>query len=519
MAPWPRSLVRFGAGLLTIRMAARLRSGSDAVEEQERAFGGLAGSLGRTLHWREAGIEPGMPYPVFRGRVALSTYENLAPAIERMKRGEADVLWPGRCGIYAVSSGTTAGRTKYLPVTRPMLGHFRRAGLDSLLFYTARAGNAGIFRGRHLFLGGSTAMAPIAGSAPFKALAGDLSGIAALNLPSWVEHHLYEPGREIAQMNDWPAKISAIAERTRGRDITLLAGIPTWILILAGEMVRRPGSTAGTLQDIWPRLECLVHGGVPIGPFAADLHAALGRSVRFHEVYPASEAFIAAQDAEPEAGLRLMAGAGVFYEFLPMSDFDEGGLAGLGSRAVPLAGVRTGVNYALVLTTPAGLARYVLGDVVRFVSVDPPRLVYAGRTRLQLSAFGEHVIEKELTDALLAACGKLGWTIANFHVAPVFPAGGERGRHEWWIELNRGGPGREEAAAILDAELQRLNEDYEAKRKGGGLAGPSVRVVEHGLFQRWLQSKGKWGGQNKMPRCRSDRQIADELAVLNTSLK
>lgn len=519
MVRWPKGIVRLGAGLLTIRTAARLRSGSDSVEEQEAAFRGLAGRLGGTTHWRAAGIEPGMSYQAFRDRVRPRTYEDLAPAIERMKRGEADVLWPGRCSVYAVSSGTTAGRTKYLPITKPMLGHFRRTGLDSLLYYTARVGNAGIFRGRHLFLGGSTAMAPIAESAPFKALAGDLSGIAALNLPSWVERHLYEPGREIAQMTDWPAKIAAIVERTRNRDITLLAGIPTWTLILAGALLRRQGSSAATLQDIWPRLECFVHGGVPIGPFASDLRAALGRSVRFHEVYPASEAFVAAQDSEPEAGLRLMTGAGVFYEFLPMTEFDEAGLAGLGPRAVPLAEVKMGVNYALLLTNPAGLARYVLGDVVRFISVDPPRLVYAGRTKLQLSAFGEHVIERELTDALLAASAKSGWTIANFHVAPIFPTGAEPGRHEWWIELNKGGPGREQAAAALDAELQRLNEDYEAKRKGGGLSGPVVRIVEPGVFERWLRTKGKWGGQNKMPRCRSDRQVADELAVLNTSLK
>jgi hypothetical protein len=519
MVPCPKSLVRLAAGVLTIRTAARLRGGSDAVEEQEKAFGALTARLGRTIHWRRRGIETAMAYRDFRGRVELQTYEDLAPAIERMKRGEADVLWPGRCSAYAVSSGTTAGRTKYLPITKPMLGHFRRTGLDSLLYYTARVGNAGVFRGRHLFLGGSTAMTPLAESAPFKAQAGDLSGIAALNLPGWVDEHLYEPGREIAQMSDWPAKIAAIAERTRDRDITLLAGIPTWILVLAGALLNHRGRSASMLQDIWPRLECFVHGGVPIAPFAADLRAALGRSVRFHEVYPASEAFVAAQDAEPEAGLRLMTGAGVFYEFLPMSDCGDAGLAGLGPRAVPLAEVRAGVNYALLLTTPAGLARYVLGDIVRFVSADPPRLVYVGRIKLQLSAFGEHVIEKELTDALLSACGRLGWTIANFHVAPVFPKGRELGRHEWWIELSRGVPAGEDAADALDAELQRLNEDYEAKRRGGGLAGPVVRIVEPGLFERWLRTKGKWGGQNKMPRCRSDRQVADELAVLSASLK
>ena len=437
-----------------------------------------------------------------------------------MKRGEAGVLWPGFCANYAVSSGTTAGRTKYLPVTADMLAHFRQAGLSSLLYYTARTGSADVFRGRHLFLGGSTAMTPIPDTGGFKASAGDLSGIAALNLPPWVEKHLYEPGRAIAQMTDWPAKIAAIAEQTAGRDITLLAGIPSWVLILASEMIRRSGGKASNLREIWPHLECLVHGGVPIGPFAGELRAVLGPDVRFHEVYPASEAFIAAQDAEAVDGLRLITGAGVFYEFLPMEGFNEAWLGGLGPNAMPLADVEAGVDYILLLTTPGGLARYILGDVVRFVSVDPPRLVYVGRTRLQLSAFGEHVIEKEVTDALLAVCGVHGWTIVNFHVAPEFAdssRGTIRGRHEWWIELKPSGTGEPAAgpfAAELDAELQRLNEDYEAKRKGGGLDMPVVRLAEPGVFEKWMRTRGKWGGQGKMPRCRSDRLVADDLEKL-----
>jgi hypothetical protein len=404
-----------------------------------------------------------------------------------------------------------------------MLAHFRKTGLASLFYYVSRAGHARVFRGRHLFLGGSTTLAPIPESGAFRAFAGDLSGITARHLPGWVERFLFEPGSEIAGMSDWPAKIDAIVRRTLDRDITLLAGIPSWVLILAQSLLSagaRSGRAPRHLQDIWPRFECLVHGGVPIDPYVHELRATLGPTVRFHEVYPASEAFIAAQDDEPEAGLRLMTDAGVFYEFLPMADFDDSRLASLGGRAVPLQGVKTGIDYALLLTTPAGLCRYLIGDTVRFISTEPPRLVYSGRIQLQLSAFGEHVIEKELTEALVRANEREGGSIVGFHVAPLFAdsaSGRRRGSHEWWIEFRAGSRSQADApqlAAGIDAELQRLNEDYEAKRKGGGLGPPVIRLLPPGTFERWMRARGKWGGQNKLPRCRSDREIADALAQL-----
>ena len=515
-----KSLLKFGVGLLSTRAGMRLKRRSDGPARQKRVFDRLIPKLSQALVWQGSGVEGGMTYAQFQERVPLRTYEDLSPHVERMKKGDSNILWPGSCQIYSVSSGTTAGRTKYIPITEAMLDHFKRTGMDSIFWYTSRIGNTNAFRGRHLFLGGSSTLAPIADSEPFEAYAGDLSGIAALNLPGWVERHLYEPGTEIAQMADWPAKIDAITQRTVGLDITVLAGIPSWILILA-EALRARAADVGLqvphLQALWPNFECYVHGGVPITPFQDELRAVLGPTVNFHEVYPASEAFIAAQDAEAAAGLRLMVDAGVFYEFLPMSDFDEKRLEHLGAKAVPLSGVATGVDYALVLTAPSGLARYVIGDVVRFNSTEPARLTYVGRTRLQLSAFGVHVIEKEITDALLAVCRRNGWTITNFHVAPLFASsstGRTRGRHEWWVELKAGTlltPTGPVMAVELDAELKRLNEDYEAKRNGGGLDAPFVRLVMPGVFEQWMRFHGKWGGQSKMPRCRSDRTIADEL--------
>ena len=517
-----KDLYTLGASVLAAAAARRLRQVTAAPGHQHRIFSRLTRRLAATSHWAEAGVTATMNYPRFQERIAPHSYERLAPAVERMKRGEADVLWPGRCAHFAVSSGTTAGRTKYLPITSAMLDHFRQTGLDSLLYYAARTGNPSVFRGRHLFLGGSSALSPLPEMAPHKAYAGDLSGITALNLPAWVEKHLYEPGAQIAQMTDWPAKLAAIVRRTSTVNITMVAGIPSWVLILADALRHHAAAhdrSALHLQEIWPNLECFVHGGVPIDPFLGELRAALGPTVNFHEVYPASEGFIAAQADEPGLGLRLMANAGIFYEFIPLADYDDTRLEHLGRKAVPLAGVQVGVDYALVMTTPAGLARYVIGDIVRFTSTEPPRLLYVGRTKLQLSAFGEHVIEKEVTDALLAVTQRHACTIANFHVAPIFvnaATGQHRGQHEWWIELRSGttpAPMPSRLATDLDTELQRLNDDYEAKRLGGGLAPPSVRLVAPGTFEHWQRRQGKWGGQHKMPRCRSDRTIADELAL------
>jgi hypothetical protein len=520
MAVVPRSFITFGASLLSARTASRLRR-EDHEATQASVFKNLIPNLARGSAWRAVGIEPGMSYESFQANVPLFAYADLARHVDRMKGGDPDILWPGTCQIYARSAGTTGDAAKAVPMTEAMLGHFKKCGLDSTLWYMARTRGSRILKGRHLFTGGSTALVPIAESAPFEAYSGELSAIAALNMPRWMESHLYEPGAEIAQMGDWTAKVAAIAERTVHRDIRLLSGVPNWALVLADTLcaaAAREGRRPPNLQAIWPGLECFVHGGIPIAPFQDELRAALGPTVAFHEVYRAAEGFIAAQDAEASAGLRVMTNAGIFFEFLPMSEFDEARIPSLHPFAVPLSGVSAGVDYALVLTTPSGLARYVIGDIVRFVSTSPPRLTCVGRTNLQLNAFGENLIEKEITDGLLAVCRRNGWTIVNFHVAPLFPSsitgGGGRGRHEWWVELKAGTaitPTGPIIAVELDAELRKLNPTYAFKRGGGIIDAPFVRLVMPGVFEHWMRFHGKWGGLNKMPRCRGDRIIANEL--------
>ncbi len=520
----PRGVVNLAAGWMTLRAARRLRRADPGHAAQRRAFAFLTGRMAATEFGRAAGLEAGMRYDTFNRRVAPRAYEDFVPLVDRMKRGESDVMWPGLCRYFVLTAGTATGQSKCLPATDALVGHFQKAALAALLTHTARVGHTRVLSGRHLFLGGSTVLTPVEGSHPPVATAGEIGGIVACQMPAWFERHFYEPGAEIARMDDWAAKLQAIAERTRSLDITLLEGLPSWTLMLA-DAVRTQGPRGRTatpfLKLLWPHLDCFVHSGVPIGPFQSDLRAALGAEVSFHEIYRAAEGFIAAQDVEAARGLRLLTGGGLFFEFLPMAAFDEHNLANLGSKVIPLEEVQTGVDYALLLTTPAGLCRYLIGDVVRFMSTEVPRLVYVGRTNLRLNAFGEQVTEKAATEALLAVCQRHGWTVVNFHVAPVFAdtlTGQRRGGHEWWIELKAPTVETPTANVIspeLDTGLMQRGDEYAARRRSRGLEAPAVRLVMPGVFEQWMRKNGRWGGESKMPRCRSDRLVADQLADLS----
>ncbi|PTY01168.1 GH3 auxin-responsive promoter family protein [Opitutus sp. ER46] len=519
MPAWPKSILSFGADLLTARTALGLRRRDRAASGQRRAFRTLTGSLAATSYWRDAGVRAAMSYEEFRQRVLPRGYEALVPAITRMQAGEPNVLWPGACAFFVKSAGTTTGEGKVLPATPATLEHLRRSCRDALLYYTARAGHAGVVRGRGLFLTGSTALEPLGDAATPRAYVGEWPAIAALNLPRWVEQCACEPGAEIAAMRDWQAKIEATIARTMDCDVSLLAGLPTWVLSFAEALAARPspeGAPIGMLQNLWPNLECLIHGGVALTPYQDELRQLLGPDVAFHEVYATAEGFIAAQDTAAAGELRLMTGNGLFFEFVPLADFDEARPEAWAPKALTIAEVKVGVDYALVVTTPAGLARYPVGDVVRFSSLEPPRLECVGRTR-RLTAFGEGVLDKQVTDALQVVCKRHRWRVVNFHVAPQCESsltGQPRGRHEWWIELKPGTvetPTGPQMAIELDAELQRLAPEYGARRRAGRIDPPTVRLVMPGVFRHWLEFHGRWGGQTKVARCRNDRRIADEL--------
>jgi hypothetical protein len=524
MPVWPKSFYTFGVSLKTAATEWKLRKNRSAPAAQKRALGELLPRLATTIYWKQVGLEASLPYPQLRTRVPLSTYEKLAPAIARMQNGEADVLWPGTCSLFARTAGTTTGTPKDIPVTEEMLTHIRRAGLDALLYYTVRVKHAGAFRGRHLLCGGSTELVPVSKDEARPAYAGELSGIAGLTLPAWVEKHLYEPGVSVGRLTDWDARTAALIAKCSSCDITLIAGVPNWITHLSYQL--RDHISAGKkrvshLQGHWTNLECLVHTGIPIAPFAPELRTLLGPTLHFHEVYAATEGLIAAQDGDAARGLRLMADMGIFFEFLRMSDFDEPRIEQLGGKAVPLEGVETGVDYAVIVTTPAGLVRYVLGDVVRFLSTAPPRLIHVGGTALRLNTLGENVTEREVTAALVALCRKQNWTIVNFHVSHQMEAGkisrNQRGRHEWWVELRPGTistPTGPQMATELDALVQQANERYAQLRQSGLLDAPVVRLVMPGVFEHWLRFHQRWGGQYKVARCRNDRLIADDLAKM-----
>ncbi|MGH6628919.1 MAG: hypothetical protein ACREB3_04230, partial [Burkholderiales bacterium] len=340
---------------------------------------------------------------------------------------------------------------------------------------------------------------------------------------TWAEANLHAPPSAVARLPDGAEKTAAICRSMLGRDVTLIGGAPAAVLAVAEAMRAHAATDPANrphLQSFWPNLECVVHTGAPLGLFAEPLHASFGSAVLFHEVYAAAEGILAAQEGDSALGLRVLADVGVFFEFLPMRDFHEENLPGLGSRCVPLEQVQPGIDYAVVVTTPAGLCRYVLGDVVRFVSTDPPRLIVAGRAKLHLDAYGERLGERELTETVLAVCRRNGWQPVNFHAAPYqsrTQPGLGRICHEWWMELRPHTvktPTGTLLAQELDAELIRRNPDYATKRQQHSLDSPVVRLVMPGTFEQWAQARRTVDSASKMPRGRSDRLIADQLAAL-----
>jgi len=515
----PRFLVNLWAGYQVARFTRSLKVAGRDDAAQAAGFVRLMAQAAETEFGRSHGLGAATTYAQFRTRVPPRPAGHFAPLVARMQAGEAGVLAPGRCNFFVETAGTTGGKPVVLPVPEPMLGHFRRGLRDGLYLYAARAGHTGVFLGRHLHLGASTALT----TGEPDSYHTSLDGMLALCLTRWAEANLYAPPAAVAQLPEGPEKIAAAARVMLRRDVTLVGGTPGNICALA----RAACEAAGTgkrvmthLQAVWPNLECCTFTGAPLGLFADPLRAALGPTVALHELYAAAEGIFAAQDDGAPAGLRLLTDAGVFFEFLPLRSFNEDTLAHAGAACLPLAEVTPGADYVLVVTTPAGLCRYVPGDIVRFLSVDPPRLQFAGRTRLQLNAFGEHVSERELLDTLLAVCARNGWQAVSFHVAPFsqrIAAGQTVNAHEWWLEL-RTHTAKTPTANVLgpefDAELSRRNADYAARRANRGLASPAVRLVMPGVFEQWAAAQGKAGGAGKMPCCRSDRLVADQLAAI-----
>jgi len=436
-----------------------------------------------------------------------------------MVAGEAGVLVPGKCPLFVKTAGTT-GAPKLLPVPEVMLAHYRVALRDSLFHYARRAGHAGVFLGRYVHLGASTAVTDLKG-----AYGTSLDGMLTLCLSPWVYANLRALPSAVAKLPEGAAKIAAAAEAVVRRDVTLLGGNPASLRDLAAAVLEihapEPGRPrAPHLQAVWPNLECCLHTGAPLGFLNEALSKAVGPSVKLHEVYAAAEGIFAAQDTGTPAALRLIADAGVFYEFLPLSSYKESTVEHAGSLCLPLEKIQPGVDYVLIVTTPAGLCRYVTDDIVRFVSASPPRLQFVGRTGLRLNAVGENVGERDVSDALHAVCTRNGWLPIDFHVAPYeqrLGPGLVAQVHEWWLELGTHSVKTPMANVLgpeLDTELARRNPEYAVRRNRNLLGPPQIRLVMPGVFARWTDEQRKTASAGKLPRCRPDRLIADQLAAL-----
>lgn len=446
----------------------------------------------------------------YQAAVPLRRYEDFHQAYWKESfphlRG---VTWPESIPYFAVTSGTTTDVTKYIPVSRSMLRSNQRAALDLLVHHYANKPDTRLFGGRNMMLGGSTDLRRLAPGVE----SGDLSGIAAKAMSFWARPRAYPPLR-LALIEDWERKLNALAEGAAREDIRSIGGTPSWLLILFDRMAELHPDTGRRLPALWPNLELLVHGGVNFEPYKPQFDRWLeGGAVDLREAFAASEGFIASSDRGYGEGLRLNVDHGLFFEFVPVEELDSEN-----PTRHWLGTVETGVNYALVLTTCAGLWAWVIGDTVRFVERDPPRLLVTGRTAFTLSAFGEHLIDAEIEEAIAGAAKAVGGMVTDYSVGALFPDEERRlGRHLYVAEFalpGVSGEAIEGFAAELDTRLQEINEDYAAHRAGGiGLDGPAVLVMPAGGFADWMKRRGKLGGQNKVPRVINDVDLFEDLCA------
>jgi hypothetical protein len=515
----PRFLVNFWAGFRLARFARRLKTPGREIEAQHAAFARLMDQAARTEFGRQHRLTARTSYVEFCERVPPRSYDWFRPYVTRMSAGEAGVLVPGKCPLFVETAGTT-GLPKLLPAPESMLEHYRTALRDALFHYAHRVGHAGVFLGRHLHLGASTAVTDLQDG-----LRTSLDGMLTLCLSPWVYANLRALPSGVARMPEGAVKIDAAAKVVRQCDITLIAGTPSVLCELAVAVLREDDPPTvpprvAHLQAIWPNFECCLHTGAPLGFFAETLRHACGPSVKFHEVYACAEGIFAAQDGGTPTALRLIADAGVFFEFLPLGSYNESTVDHAGSLCLPLEKARPGIDYVLIVTTPAGLFRYVTGDIVRLVSVNPSRLHLAGRAELQLNTVGEHVGERDVFETLQAICTRNGWHPIAFHVAPYEQRVGPglvAHVHEWWLELGTHSVKTPMANVLgpeLDSELARRHPDYALRRHRNLLGAPQIRLVMPGVFAHWAAEQDKAASASKLPRCRPDRLIADQLAAL-----
>jgi len=444
-------------------------------------------------------------YAAFAERVPVSTYEELYPYIERMINGEKDILWSSSVRWFAKSSGTTNDRSKYIPVTPEALHkcHYR-GGFDAVALYLHNNPKSRLFSGKNLILGGSHSPSQLNSHA----VCGDLSAVLIQNINPIVNLTRI-PAKKIILMDEWEAKIKAIVAKTVHKDVASISGIPSWMLVLIKEILKSTGKEI--LTDVWQNLEVFFHGGVNFDPYRAQYQSLIpSDKMRYMETYNASEGFFGLQDDPDDRSMLLMLDYGVFFEFIPFNGQEEL------SEITPLEGVKTGVNYAMVISTAGGLWRYRLGDTVRFTSLFPHKFVITGRTKQFINTFGEELMVDNAEKGIHRACEQTGAVLKACTAAPLFLPDKGKGRHQWLIEFEKQPPSIEEFAKCLDSALQQLNSDYEAKRyREISLQQLEIIPAREGLFFDWMKKHNKLGGQHKVPCLSNNRELIEELIEMN----
>ena len=445
-------------------------------------------------------------YKTFAERVPIKNYDGWQDSIERSRKGENNIFWPTPIRWFAKSSGTTRAKSKFIPVSEESLEdcHYA-ASKDLLCMYLNNNEDSQLFTGKSLRLGGSKELYKENGT-----VFGDLSAILIDNMPFWAEFSS-TPSSKVSLMSDWEHKMQAIVNETINENVTSLAGVPSWMLVLLNNVLETTGKQ--NLHDIWPNLEAYFHGGVSFSPYQDQYEKILPKKdFKYYEIYNASEGFFAIQDQNNSDELLLMLDYGIFYEFIPMDIY-----ATLEEQAILLSDVELNKNYAIIITTNAGLWRYKIGDTIRFTSLNPYRIKITGRTKHHINVFGEELIIENAEQALKKVCKRTKAEIVDFTAAPIFMKGKEKGAHEWLIEFKTPPKDINYFNELFDNALKSLNSDYEAKRYNNiTLNKPKINVARTHLFHDWLKQNDKLGGQHKVPRLSNTRDYLDDLLKLNS---
>jgi hypothetical protein len=475
------------------------------IDVQEELLKGLINKAKHTEIGNQYDFNSIKTYTDFAKRIPITTYEDNQSNYERARKGESNIFWPTPIKWFAKSSGTTNAKSKFLPVSNESLEecHYA-ASKDLLCLYLNNNPDSELFLGKSLRLGGSKELYKENGT-----VFGDLSAILIDNMPFWAEFSS-TPSNEVSLMPDWETKMQAIVDKTINENVTSLLGVPSWVLVLLNQVLESTGKN--NLFEIWPNLEVYFHGGVSFDPYLEQYKKLLPKNnFLYYETYNASEGFFAIQDRNNSKELLLMLDYGIFYEFIPMDTYDSPK-----EIVIPLSDVELGKNYAIVITTNAGLWRYKIGDTIRFTSINPFRIKVTGRTKHHINVFGEELIIENAEVALRKAAKLTHSEIVDYTAGPIFMEGKEKGAHEWIIEFKKQPDDSATFNKLLDAFLQESNSDYEAKRYNNTtLKPPKIHTARKDLFKDWLKQNDKLGGQHKIPRLSNSREFLEKLLKNN----